>query len=154
VAFTQDPFRVIKEAAKPWDTKGRVLPGDFIRVLQGDLTGKEGFVKDFNDSHELVVEETSKDPSQPLVISQGGNAKAQERVRGCAYHFRPYTHFNQASFTVAAKMAFCYDRLQPYDVVKVIYGSATGRRGHVLDIRPDGYLTIKATGCVGIDSFD
>jgi ribosomal protein L24 len=154
LAFTQDPFRLIKEAVKPWDTKGRVIPGDFIRVLQGDLTGKEGFVKDFNDSQELVVEETSKDPSQPLVISQGWYAKAQEKVRGYVYRFRPYTHFKQASFTVAAKMTFCYDRLQPYDVIKVTHGSATGRRGHVLDIRHDGYLTIRATGSVGTDCFD
>jgi hypothetical protein len=123
-------------------------------VLQGNLTGKEGFVKNFNDSHELVVEETSKDPSRLLIISQGSYAKAQERVRGCVYRFRPYAHFKQASFTIAAKMIFCYDRLQPYDVVKVIYGPATGRKGHVLDIRPDGYLIIKATGSVGTDFFD
>jgi hypothetical protein len=39
--------------------------------------GKEGFVKDCNDSYELVVEETSKDFNQPLVITQGGYPTAQ-----------------------------------------------------------------------------
>ena len=46
-------------------------------MLQGELVGKEGFVKDCNDSYELAVEETSKDLSQPLVILEGGYPKVQ-----------------------------------------------------------------------------
>jgi ribosomal protein L24 len=55
---------------KPWDTHGRVLPGDFIRVLKGHQAGKEGFVKDTQNSSDLLVEETCKDSSQPVIISE------------------------------------------------------------------------------------
>jgi hypothetical protein len=56
------------------------------------------------------------------------------------------THFRQTTFTIPAKMTYCYDRLQRYDVVKVIHGPKAGTRGHVLEIRPNGYLTIKEIG--------
>jgi ribosomal protein L24 len=46
-------------------------------------------------------------------------------------------------------MTYCYDRLQLYDVVKVIHGLKAGRRGHVLEIRPNGYLTLKEVVQVG-----
>ena len=78
----------MKEQTEPWDTKGRIIAGDFIRVLQGELVGKEGFVKDCNDSYELVVEETSKDLSQPLVILEGGYPKVQgDRVSAWLHLF-------------------------------------------------------------------
>jgi hypothetical protein len=68
--------------------------GDFIRVLQGDLWGKEGFVKHCNDPDELVVEETSKDPGQPLVTYEGGYPMAPtERVCGWSHCFSPAYSF-------------------------------------------------------------
>jgi hypothetical protein len=46
-------------------------------------------------------------------------------------------------------MTYCYDRLQLYDVVEVIHGPEAGTRAHVLEIRPNGYLTIKGVTQVG-----
>ena len=46
-------------------------------------------------------------------------------------------------------MIYCYDCLQLYDVIKVIHGLKAGRRGHVLEIRPNGYLTVKEVVQVG-----
>jgi ribosomal protein S7 len=71
VVFIQDPSCAMKKDTKPWDLKGRIFVGDFIRVLKGNYTKKEVFVKVIKDSFEILVEETRKDPSQLLMISKG-----------------------------------------------------------------------------------
>ena len=83
VAFLQDAFCALKEEAKPRDTKGRVMAGDLIHVLQGQLVGKEVFVKDCNNSYELVVKEKSKDLN--VVVISGNDKGLTEYVSGHNY---------------------------------------------------------------------
>jgi hypothetical protein len=40
-------------------------------------------------------------------------------------------------------MTFCYDRLQLFDIVNIIHGPMTGKKGHVVQIRCNGYLIIR-----------
>ena len=83
MAFIQDPSCAMKKDTKPWDSKGRIFVGDFIRVLKGDYVKKERFVKAIKDSSEILVEKTCKDPSQPLMISKGIYPEALQGVCGC-----------------------------------------------------------------------
>jgi ribosomal protein L24 len=69
LAFTQKG--IASDRRDPWDRGGHVLPGDFVLVKFGALAGKEGFVKIVTNSHDIVVGETKKDPSQPPFIVQG-----------------------------------------------------------------------------------
>jgi hypothetical protein len=48
-----------------------VSPVNFIVVMEGDLMGKEGFVKAVLDDMNLAVVETNKEPAQPSVIFEG-----------------------------------------------------------------------------------
>lgn len=57
--------------------KGKVYPGDFILVMEGELAGKEGFVKSILDDSNLMVVETSKEPAQPPVIFEGQQTDQQ-----------------------------------------------------------------------------
>jgi hypothetical protein len=47
------------------------------------------------------------------------------------------------TFSVPALSTCCYDRIQLYDIIEVVYGPMMGKTGHVVDIRPNGYLSIK-----------
>lgn len=58
--------------ASPWEHgSGKISSGDFIVVLEGSLVGKEGFVKTVLGDSNLEVVETSKEPAQLPVISEG-----------------------------------------------------------------------------------
>ena len=69
LAFTQKG--IASDQRHPWDRGGHVSPGDFVLVQFGALADKEGFIKIVTDSHNIVVSETKKDPSQPPFIVQG-----------------------------------------------------------------------------------
>lgn len=47
------------------------------------------------------------------------------------------------TFTAHSLETFCYDRVRLFDIVQVMHGPMKGRTGHVVDIRPNGYLSIK-----------
>ena len=47
------------------------------------------------------------------------------------------------TFSVPAVDTCCYDRVQLYDIIQVVHGPMMGKTGHVVDIRPNGYLSVK-----------
>ena len=143
LAFTQKGMA--SDQRDPWDSSGHMSPGDFVLVKFGALMGKEGFVKSVTDSHNILVGETKKDPSQPPFIVQWPLIDAEVQLVGDFFDhdLTPQAHFNQATFTIAAIDTFCYDRVQLYDVIRVVSGPARGKTGHVMEIRPCGYLSIK-----------
>lgn len=144
VPFIQDPFRALKQESKPWDTKGKVIEGDFIHVLKGEFVGKEGFVKHCHNSYELLVEETSKDIREPLVTLEDAYPDVRvPQVSVLLKHISSPAHMNQTTFTVPVNTTFCYDRLQIYDLVKIIHGPKTNTIGHIIQIHQNGYLKIK-----------
>jgi hypothetical protein len=47
------------------------------------------------------------------------------------------------TFNVPAVDTCCYDRVQLYDIIQVVHGPMMGKTGHVVDIRPNGYFSVK-----------
>jgi len=143
------PF-VTKEV-NPWEQGGgKAFPGDFILVMEGDLAGKEGFVKDVLDNSDLMVLETSKEPAQQPIILEGQQTDPRvhsdgEIVSSPSLNLS-FAHIlipNQETFLVPSLKTFCFHRVQLYDVIQVVNGVFKGMTGYVLDIRLSGYLTIK-----------
>lgn len=127
VTLRQHPVHVKKER-DPWDTRGRIIVGDFVVVMYGDSAGKEGFVKETTDTFNIVVEETRQNSTEPLLIVVGNHTDVEVQA---------------STFAVSSLQTFCYDRVQVYDIVQVQYGPMKGRAGHVVTILPNGYLHIR-----------
>jgi ribosomal protein L24 len=143
IPFVNNPAPDEQELRKSWEGSGRNSVGDFVVVLSGDEAGREGFIKTIIDGTNIEIEETSKQPHYPsLIIGQHHEYEKAQTVSYCSRWITLLT-FQQGTFVVSPSVIYCYDRVEPFDLVKVVDGPMTGRIGHVFDILSSGYLLIK-----------
>jgi hypothetical protein len=93
VHIEQKPAQV--EQYNRWDTRGRVIEGDFVAVMYGDLVGQEVFLKEVTGASHLVVEETRNSPLELEVIIEGQHTDAPVLAVSSfiAINFCTHAHF-------------------------------------------------------------
>ena len=148
VYLTQGLAQAEKPVDVPWDTRGFVAEGDFIRVIYGDFKGKEGYVKAIGEDSDIIVAETSREAGQPPILfsDQQTNDDWQQVDIFIIIIIIIIIHLligKQNVFTVSSSLTYLYDRVQLFDFVEVVNGTTVNRTGNIVHIRANGYVTVK-----------